>query len=60
MIIISKKDKESIQAGNTQVLKRILKEELEKTKEGLIDMPSEKIETLRGEARLLREILKLL
>lgn len=60
MIIITKKDKEAIQSGNTQVLKTVLKEELEKIKEGLIDMPSERLESLRGEARLLREILKLL
>jgi len=60
MIKIGEKDKREIKNGDLRVLKRVLEDHLNITKEFLIDRPSEQLENLRGEARLLREILKLL
>lgn len=60
MIIIASKDKESIKGGNTQVLKRVLENKLQNLKDSLIDMPTEQLECKRGEAKMLREVIKLL
>lgn len=60
MIKVGEEDKRDIKSGNSRVLKRVLEGYFEGIKESLIDRPSDQLENLRGEARLLRDILKLL
>lgn len=57
---LNKRTKEEIESGNKRILLSVLKEELTETKEELIDLPLTKIEELRGVAKTLRTIIKLL
>lgn len=57
---LGSKDKERIKSGDIQLIKEIIKKELEDIKEDLIFLPMEKVEELRGKARILVSLIKLL
>lgn len=60
MIKITKDEAGRIKSGDARFLKEILANHLEFTKNLILDCKREEIEILRGEGRVLREIVKLL
>jgi len=57
---LTKVDKERIGRGDIQFFKETLKKELEEVKDNLILFPSSQLEELRGKAKVLIAVLKLL
>ena len=57
---LNKVDKERFERGELHHIKEILRKELEEIKDNLISFPVSQLEELRGKAKVLASILKLL
>jgi hypothetical protein len=57
---LSSEQKQRIKSGDIKYLKGILEKEYEEAKENLISFPLDKVEELRGSAKTLSAIIKLL
>ena len=53
-------DKERIKSGDLAFIKELIRKDLETTKESLITFPIDKVQELRGRAKVLSTLLTLL